>query len=91
MSSGESNRRAACGQPAGGFSLPIRSRLDRFLHHATVIAITGRSYRLRNQGRGEASPAAEPALETSKPAIPPAGSATRTKRKKAAAETAEAC
>ena len=23
--------------------------LDRFLHHAEVIAITGRSYRLRNQ------------------------------------------
>jgi DNA replication protein DnaC len=61
--------------------------LDRFLHHATVIAITGKSYRLRNQARGEASPAAEPA----KPAIPPAGSATSTKRKKAAAETAEAC
>jgi DNA replication protein DnaC len=65
--------------------------LDRFLHHATVIAITGKSYRLRNQARGEASPAAEPALETAKPAIPPAGSATSTKRKKAAAETAEAC
>ena len=65
--------------------------LDRFLHHAAVIAITGKSYRLRNQARGEASPAAEPALETAKPAIPPAGSATSTKRKKAAAETAEAC
>jgi hypothetical protein len=61
--------------------------LDRFLHHATVIAITGKSCRLRNQARGEASPAAE----TAKPAIPPAGSATSTKRKKTAAETAEAC
>jgi hypothetical protein len=25
--------------------------LDRFLHHAEIITITGRSYRLRNQGR----------------------------------------
>ena len=25
--------------------------LDRFLHHAEVIAITGKSYRLRNQAR----------------------------------------
>ncbi|HEV3078838.1 MAG TPA: IS21-like element helper ATPase IstB [Gemmataceae bacterium] len=27
--------------------------LDRFLHHAEIIQITGRSYRLRNQARGE--------------------------------------
>jgi len=27
--------------------------LDRFLHHAEIITITGRSYRLRNQGRQE--------------------------------------
>jgi hypothetical protein len=27
--------------------------LDRFLHHAEIITITGRSYRLRNQGRPE--------------------------------------
>ena len=25
--------------------------LDRFLHHAEVITITGKSYRLRNQAR----------------------------------------
>ena len=25
--------------------------LDRFLHHAEIITITGRSYRLRNQAR----------------------------------------
>jgi hypothetical protein len=25
--------------------------LDRFLHHAEIITITGRSYRLRNQSR----------------------------------------
>ena len=30
--------------------------LDRFLHHAEIITITGRSYRLRNQG----APADEP-------------------------------
>ncbi len=24
--------------------------LDRFLHHAEIVTITGRSYRLRNQG-----------------------------------------
>jgi hypothetical protein len=27
--------------------------LDRFLHHAEIITITGRSYRLRNQARPE--------------------------------------
>jgi DNA replication protein DnaC len=26
--------------------------LDRFLHHAVVISITGKSYRLRNRGNG---------------------------------------
>ena len=25
--------------------------LDRFLHHAEIVTITGKSYRLRNQGR----------------------------------------
>ncbi len=30
--------------------------LDRFLHHAEVITITGKSYRLRNQARGNKSP-----------------------------------
>jgi hypothetical protein len=49
--------------------------LDRFLHHAEIVTITGRSYRLRNQAAG-GSPddgSSEPAGE-SKPAIPPAGS-----------------
>lgn len=44
--------------------------LDRLLHHATVVAISGRSYRLRNP------PATEPAPEQpteAKSAIPPAG------------------
>ncbi len=30
--------------------------LDRFLHHAEIVTITGRSYRLRNQGRPEEEP-----------------------------------
>jgi hypothetical protein len=60
--------------------------LDRFLHHAEVVQITGRSYRLRGAGRsggrnGEGSkPANAPAgseagEEKSKPANAPAGSA----------------
>ncbi|HTZ21509.1 MAG TPA: IS21-like element helper ATPase IstB [Opitutaceae bacterium] len=41
--------------------------LDRFLHHAELISITGRSYRLRNQAAGDAEqPAAE--APTGKPA-----------------------
>jgi DNA replication protein DnaC len=56
--------------------------LDRFLHHAEVIPINGRSYRLRNQPRNEApSPAADDGAN-SKPAIPPAGSELSKKRKK---------
>jgi DNA replication protein DnaC len=31
--------------------------LDRFLHHAEIITITGRSYRLRNQGGKDGQPA----------------------------------
>ena len=30
--------------------------LDRFLHHAEIVTITGRSYRLRNQGGQAESP-----------------------------------
>jgi DNA replication protein DnaC len=33
--------------------------LDRFLHHAEIITITGRSYRLRNQGRQAEEPAGD--------------------------------
>jgi DNA replication protein DnaC len=58
--------------------------LDRFLHHAVVIAITGRSYRLRSAGRGpgeataEANPANAPpgvaeAAAQANPAIAPPG------------------
>jgi DNA replication protein DnaC len=58
--------------------------LDRFLHHAEIIAITGRSYRLRSQAQHEV-PIAEPVgVESSKPAIPPAGSTPGSKRKKPA-------
>ena len=50
--------------------------LDRFLHHAEIIAINGKSYRLRNQktptGDGD-----------SKPANLPTGSAARRKSKSA--------
>jgi len=64
--------------------------LDRFLHHAEVIPITGKSYRLRNQARNESPPASDQS-ESSKPAIPPAGSTTGGKRKKQPAEAAETC
>jgi DNA replication protein DnaC len=42
--------------------------LDRFLHHAEIIRITGKSYRLRNQPRP-----AEEEVNGSKPAIAPIG------------------
>ena len=54
--------------------------LDRFLHHAEVIAITGKSYRLRNQaGKDAATPPADD--DGSKPAIPPAGSSGKKREK----------
>ncbi|HVX60152.1 MAG TPA: IS21-like element helper ATPase IstB [Pirellulales bacterium] len=49
--------------------------LDRFLHHAEIISITGRSYRLRNrQQRDDAEP-------DSKPANAPTGPAGKKKAK----------
>jgi len=45
--------------------------LDRFLHHAEIIKITGKSYRLRNQN----GQAAEAVAEEAKPAKAPPGSA----------------
>jgi DNA replication protein DnaC len=50
--------------------------LDRFLHHAEIVQITGKSYRLRTQGRqgpeedngskrGKASPSSQPAKPAS--------------------------
>jgi DNA replication protein DnaC len=65
--------------------------LDRFLHHADVIPISGRSYRLRNQPRNETpSPAADDAT-SSKPAIPPTGLALNNKRKKNVLNAEETC
>jgi hypothetical protein len=50
--------------------------LDRFLHHAEVLAFQGKSYRLRNPP--PAAPPTDTADDSSNTAIPPAGS----KRKK---------
>jgi DNA replication protein DnaC len=43
--------------------------LDRFLHHAELVQMTGRSYRLRNQAAASLD-----GMEDSKPAIAPPGS-----------------
>jgi DNA replication protein DnaC len=59
--------------------------LDRFLHHAEIIQITGKSYRLRNQARNgrdgedeskpaKAPPGSETPLAGAKPARAPLGS-----------------
>lgn len=61
--------------------------LDRFLHHAEVVTITGRSYRLRNQATAANTPNGD-----SKPAnapIQPAGTSSGRKRKTAAPEPSE--
>jgi DNA replication protein DnaC len=60
-----------CGKraPTEGWSGDVPSAtaiLDRFLHHADVIQITGKSYRLRHQATGAKEPTAE-----SKPANAP--------------------
>ncbi len=49
--------------------------LDRFLHHAEIVSITGQSYRLRNQ-TGPVTPpdTPPPPDDESKPAISPPGS-----------------
>ena len=68
--------------------------LDRFLHHAEIVSITGKSYRLRNQAdNGNAKDGtAEPDADA-KPAISPAGSdaptaVNRRSKTKAGAESA---
>lgn len=72
--------------------------LDRFLHHAEVIAINGRSYRL--QGKTAATPVDLAAQEAADPnaAISPAGSAAKKRSKPASTaansattETAATC
>jgi DNA replication protein DnaC len=71
--------------------------LDRFLHHAELISITGKSYRLRNRAATDMAPANKEIAE-SNAAISPAGSdapseeennaatAKRAKKKNTAAE-----
>lgn len=54
--------------------------LDRFLHHAEIVAFQGRSYRLRNRLGDESKPTAA-AADTPKPASAPTGN----RRPKAAA------
>jgi hypothetical protein len=59
--------------------------LDRFLHHAEIVSITGKSYRLRNQAGNSDSPSnGDPAegADQSKPAIPPTGSKKPRRTKK---------
>jgi len=46
--------------------------LDRFLHHAELVQMTGRSYRLRHQATASLD-----GIEDSKPAIAPSGSASK--------------
>lgn len=58
--------------------------LDRFLHHATVLEIAGRSYRLRNQQ----SPA-DNGESPSKPANPPTGFSAKKKAKPPGEKTAD--
>ena len=52
--------------------------LDRFLHHAEIIQITGKSYRLRNQARQEkeADDQPKPRPEKAKPASAEGGAQT---------------
>ena len=63
--------------------------LDRFLHHAEIIQITGKSYRLR----GKAAPGDDAAPKATdpdpKPAIPPTGSNAAKRSKRTEPPTAE--
>jgi DNA replication protein DnaC len=58
--------------------------LDRFLHHATILEIAGRSYRLRNR-----TAPAEPGDNDSKPANLPTGSPAKKKTKPAGEKPAD--
>jgi DNA replication protein DnaC len=58
--------------------------LDRFLHHATIIPISGKSYRLRNQNSQPAD-----ADDSSKPANPPTGSSSKKKSKSNSAKSTD--
>lgn len=67
--------------------------LDRFLHHAEIVSITGKSYRLRHHAAAEQPPAdVKPqAVEDSKAAIPPAGNAGQNEPKKGSRREAGTC
>ena len=58
--------------------------LDRFLHHAEIITLQGRSYRLRNRLADDSGTASETAARP-KPASAPTGN----RRSKLANETAD--
>jgi DNA replication protein DnaC len=58
--------------------------LDRFLHHATILEMAGRSYRLRNHAAPD-----EASENGSKPANPPTGSPAKKKAKSASEKPAE--
>ncbi len=69
--------------------------LDRFLHHAEILTMNGRSYRLRNRTNGDTDNSNQPEPEKSKPAIPPTGSEriskTNPRGKKATSGTDNPC
>ncbi len=57
--------------------------LDRFLHHAEIVSMTGKSYRLRHRSADEPTNAeGVAAQDESKPAIPPTGSGPSKRAKK---------
>ena len=64
--------------------------LDRFLHHAELVSLTGKSYRLRNRAAGathdsaDSADSADESTPESKPAIPPADSNKPLRRKNGA-------
>ena len=61
--------------------------LDRFLHHAEIVSMTGKSYRLRHRSADEPTNAEGVAARAeSKPAIPPTGSGPSKRAKKEAME-----
>lgn len=55
--------------------------LDRLLHHATVVAIGGRSYRLRNPPSTSAEVSPEDAAESKSAAVPPENKVPTGKKK----------
>ena len=67
--------------------------LDRFLQHATIISITGKSYRLRNGGKSDSGDKdggnAESAAITETSANPQTGTGSETESKKTTKENKE--